>query len=140
MPRNAVTSLATGRVVKWGDLDFLAAGEVGAGTQQVPVNDEAIPPAGVPLQNVKVVGLDFQPMTAPEAAAADAEVAQIEEAETRGAAIVQRTVNDSTELPLPPPGQGRLVGMADGGAGVAALAISGNARWFIFDSDRIVGP
>lgn len=135
MPRNAVISDATLRVKFWGDQDF--SGFIVAGETQLPLNPGAVPLEGELLahQTVGVAG-DFVLLSPAEQTAADAEVAAEEQALVKGAAIVGRTVADASELPVPPPMRGLFVGMADGGLGVPALAISGNANWFIFDRDR----
>ena len=139
--RFAVTSDATGRVVKFGDLDFAAAGDVGPGQTQVAVVGEDFPDLqAAPLHHYKVVGGFFAVQAVVEQNASDAELAAEERAQAKGALVINRVVATTADLPLPPPSSGLFVGVQDGGAGVVALAISGGARWFIFDSDRIVGP
>jgi len=135
---NAIVVDATGEVRAFGYVDFTEVLE--AGQSQVVLADGAAPPSSTPLHHLKVVGGLLVEASAAEKAAADiVNTARAEDA-AQGAVRIDLVVNNTARLPLPPPATGLLVGVRDGGAGVPALAISANNRWFIFDSDRQVGP
>jgi len=88
----------------------------------------------------KVVGDLVVDMTPTEQAAVDAWLDDWDAANLPNAQIVSRTVATTADLPLPPPRMGLFVGVADTGSGVVGLAISGAARWYVFNRDLVVGP
>ena len=88
----------------------------------------------------KLVGDTVQDMTPAEVAAVQAADAAADAANLPGALTISRIVATPADLPLPPPAQGMFVGVQNTGAGSVGLAISGGARWFLFESDSVVGP
>jgi len=137
MSRKAVTQTATGAVMQYGYCDFTS--EIDPLTQsQVDLNEGTILVADIPLYHHKVVAGNFVEMSAAEKATVDAAREAESTAKLDGAVHIQRVVNSISELPLPPPKAGLLVGVIT--TGNIGLAISGTNKWFLFAVDGMVGP
>ena len=135
MTRRAVTDPTTGRVKRWGDTDFTAQLN---GDVQTVIGDDDRPDPALPLHHQKIAAGTFAPMTAPERAASDAQLAALDAAQLPDAARIERAVLNTGALPLPPPRAGLLVAVRNVGGGTPGLAYSTATGWVIFTASSVV--
>ena len=134
MAYNALTDDATGAVLKWGYSTFTAP----AGTTEIALNKGTLPVDNIPLDYNKIVAADFTEMTASEKAVVDSANAKTDKDESKGAATVDRTVNATADLALPPSREGLLLQIRDVGGAVPGMAISTTTGLAVFASDKTI--
>lgn len=134
---NVIVDIATGRVLGFGHADLSSV--LRPGQRQLLLQDGEQPPDGVPMRHLRISGGRFVRGNPAQRDAADVADESERRARAEGAVQLQRVVNNPGQLPLPPPRNGLMVMVRDGGAGVPALAVSTNTQWAIFDAQRMIG-
>lgn len=137
--RKAVINTATGAVIRYGYCDFSTDGSFDGATQtQVDLNEDSNRIPDIPIYHNKIVAGGFAEMSQAEKDAVDAAREATATANLDGSVKLDRVVNSTGDLPLPPPKAGLMVGVVQ--RGQIGLAISGPDRWFLIAVDAVVGP
>ncbi len=135
--RRAVTLQATTQLLRWGvgpDPDLKPATE----TEHV-LSQPVIIAVGTVQRHYTVDGAGVAVlMGAAQQAIVDAATAAEQQADATGALLIQRVVANPSQLPIPPPRAGLLVGVINTGGGVPGLAMSTGVGWAIFPAGSTI--
>jgi hypothetical protein len=128
--KRAVTSNSSGGVYRYGRSDFTGQFNPAVFTQFV-LADEAQFVNGIKSYYHKVVAGLLLEMTPAEKTAVDAERESIAQSKLDGAVRITRQFPNVAALPIPPPGPGYVVAVANMG-GTRGLAYSINGGWSLY--------
>jgi len=128
--KRVVTSNTTGGVYKYGRSDFTGQFNPAVFTQFV-LADEAQFVNGIKPYYHKIVAGLLVEMTPAEKLAVDTERESIAQSKLEGALRITRQFPNVAALPIPPPGPGYVVAVANMG-GTHGLAYSTNGGWSLY--------